>query len=383
MKDFQKNKGNPRPTLRKEKLRIADHFNSLVKSYVGDEAQRKTIMSAFLAKKPKSYAQINYPLYRFNSITLSVLHLISFICAVSIVGYIQSLDIGATAHVLSLVAVLFLVICEFGQHALLNVAFENWHATNNVPNRIGMMCVFFSAVSILSSAYGTYHFATTYDLPTNTIITGMLVVSAVNEILILYTTLEIHKYQKTVFQESVLVNDMHFQNSHSLFFDGMPNVQRMATVLLDDKEAPTLPIGETGTAEIIVQPQQPYRRTRQGVTADSNSTKKVRKTSRNSKDVTSVTKEPVTPVTTPQKPVITKKVARSRKDFSYSDVNRNISIYSKRIETHKDGGTKQQHDNLRFFEWIKNSHDFSRGNYPYVEPMERANHIDNIKNLPS
>jgi len=380
----KKNKSTP---LRKEKLHIANHFNALVKAYVGDEAQRKTIMEAFLQKKPKSYAQINYPLYRFNTLTLGVLHLISFICAVSIVGYLMTLPIGGNVYALSIIAVLFLMVCEFGQHSTLNVAFENWHATNTVPQRIIMACIFFSLISIMSSAYGTYHFAQTYQLPTNAVLVGMIALSGINEILILYTTLEIHKYQKTVFQESVLVNDMHFQNSHSLFFDGMPNVQRMSTVLLDAEETP-LPSGESkqvlpfaGPSIVVEKESTPYARNRP-VTPDSHTAvttaKKVKKAHKFTGNNTSsksrnTAKTPV--ITKDSEGTATKKETTSRgdkKDWSFGDDTRNIRIYQGRVEKHKEGGTPSQKINLAFFSWIRDTHDFERNKtYPYTSPTQR------------
>lgn len=338
---FKKNnKGTP-PPLRKEKLRIADHFNSLVKSYVGDEAQRKTIMQAFLAKKPKSYAQINYKLYRFNTITLSVLHFISFLGAVSVVGYLQTLPIGATAHALSLMAVLFLLICEFGQHSMLNVAFENWHATNTVPIRIAIMCAFFSIVSIASSCFGTYHFAQTYNLQSNTIVMAMLALSGIVEVLILYTTLELHTYQKTVYQESILVNDMHHQNKHSIFFDSMPNVQRLGTYIINDDDDSF--------------PEQAPKQAQRPMIINNGNTE-------------------VKAVTTSKSSIVD--------GWNKTDVNNTISSYKNKIRQRKLRGknpTKDQLTNLHFFEQVKQSHDFRKGNFPKVDPNKRANYFDNLQ----
>jgi|GEM_PF-6053023 len=224
-------KGTPLP---RAKIRISEHYNALVKSYTSEQSDRATIMASWLAKRPKPYGVVYHPMYRFSKLSLGVLHLVSFICAVSVVGFIQSLNLGTQGMILSAIAVLFLAICEFGQHSTLNVACNIYHQSGAVPSRIKFIALLFSLVSIVSSAFGTYHFVQTYEMKGNALLYGIILVSLVNEILIIYNTIDIHKYEKACYDESMMINDLTYENGQSTLFTSTPPPPTLKTTMVGE-----------------------------------------------------------------------------------------------------------------------------------------------------
>ena len=236
-----KGKGTPLP---RAKIKISDHFNALVKSYTSEQADKATIMQAWLAKRPKPYGVVYHPMYRFSKLSLGVLHLVSFVCAISVVGFIMTLDIGLQAYILSAIAVLFLAICEFGQHSTLNVACNIYHQAGEVPGRIKFIALLFSMVSVVSSAFGTYHFAQTYEVGNNSLVYAILLVSFVNEVLIIYNTIDIHKFEKTCYDESIMINDLTYENGQSTLFASGPPPPTFRTTLIGEHDIPTIKIAD-------------------------------------------------------------------------------------------------------------------------------------------
>lgn len=233
--------GTPLP---RAKIKISEHFNALVKSYTSEQADKATIMQAWLAKRPKPYGVVYHPMYRFSKLSLGVLHLVSFICATSVVGFIMTLNIGVQAYLLSAIAVLFLAICEFGQHSTLNVACNIYHQAGEVPGRIKFIALLFSLVSIVSSAFGTYHFVQTYEVGTSSLLYGIFLVSLINEVLIIYNTIDIHKYEKSCYDESIMINDLTYENGQSTLFTSAPPPPTFRTTLIGEEKIPSITIAD-------------------------------------------------------------------------------------------------------------------------------------------
>lgn len=331
----KKNNGRTPTPLPKERLTISKHFNAIVNSYVKDESQRSTVMQAWMAKKPKSYAQINFPLYRFNTIALTVLHLLSFLGAISIVGYLQTLGIGNSFYVFALIAVLFLAIAEFGQHAVLNTAFDIKHATNTIPQLLIALVCFFSILSIVTSTIGAKHFALTYGKAGHFLAIAALFVSIAVEILIWSATWQIHQYQKTVYNESVLINDLYQDNRQNPFFNALPNVKRLKTIIAEEENQSyvlppvskqILPIRSPSISVVPTPANKPYARNFGAPIADKQ-TPIVTKTKQK--------KQIKTPPLSGQKPVKTYLPLKKREKeeatvWSNAEIKNQLNIYTKR-----------------------------------------------------
>lgn len=354
----EKNKGKstPKPPP-KEKIRISSYFSKLVQAYSEDEAKRATIMDAWQQKKPKSYGLLYYPFYRFSTMSLTILHLISFMCAVSIVGYLMTLDIGNTAYILSGLSVLVLILCEFGQHSTLNLGFNLYHQTNSVPQSIIFICLVFSLVSVASSAFGTYNFSQTYG--ESTIVYMLIFISILNEILIMYCTFYIHNYQKNAYNESHLINDLYMGNEANLFFDFLPKIKRMQTHMANVPMMPEM----NQQPQIILQPQNDS-------TGATGAKKMPTKKGTNKKQKTAVK-----PIRTPH--------SDENDTWNKTDVNTFLREYKTRAKKRTDKGKKptiDQQKNLDFFNEILRTHDFRKGNFPKVEPDDRTDYFSNLKN---
>lgn len=312
----------------------------------------------------------------FSTLSLSILHMISFMCAVSIVSYIMTVGIGTTAYIFSVLAILILILCKFGPHSTLNLALNLFHQTNTAPSNIVFICLLFSLVSIISSAFGTYHFSQTYG--ESTIIYMLIFVSLLNELLIVYCTYYIHNYQKNCYNESHLVNDLYMGNESNLFFDFLPKIKRLQTLTTDiPNTAPTLSPPTNQKPKIVVEPE-PYKRTRP--TEDSNNTKQARKTASKQNDKQSK-QERKTGLKQPENLVKTSHVEEKQdvKVWSNAEILNQLNIYRKRIEKQGDKITKANRVGHWFFNSIKD-----KEQHPYITPQERAklykNHLHNFKN---
>lgn len=379
MLDKKKDRGNPAPL--KNHVNFSEHIRSFVSVFSDQQTAKKQIVQAYQNKRDRPASIVELPVYNFSKYTLIGLHFISFLFASSFVFYLQSLSLSyGIIVILSLITILILAFSEYGQHSTLNTFFNIRFISGLVSQRLLILAIVFSLISVSSSSFGISYFFKSRAIESNGLWYMLVFVSVIVEFFIVANTYDIHRFESRAKDEVVMLNDVCYQNGASTIFVDTPPEKMPRTIIsspLSDSQKQPM---------VIVQEQEeqnsPYKRNRRKVTPNSNTAvttpKKVKKAHESTGNSTSTKSHNThkTPVITKDSvEIATKKETTSRgdkKDWSYGDVTRNIRIYQGRVEKHKEGGTPSQKINLAFFINVRDTHDFERNKtYPYTSPTQR------------
>lgn len=341
-----------RPKI-KNNVNFTEHIKSFVGAFTKQQKEKKQIVQAYLNKRDRPLSIVELPLYNFSKLTLSLLHLVSFLFAVSFVYYLQTLALATPIfYALSFISVALLAFSEFGQHSTLNTLFNIKFLSGVYSQRLTAFAFVFSLISVTSSSVGIAHFFSSVGVESNILYYALVSASLLVEFFILANTYDIHRFENTAKNEVNMLNDMYHQNgTASIFIDQKPPLFA-PTNFVDT--TPTIAIADK--AEKIIKPLK----------------SKTHKTGKNL--VSTYVLEPLSPP----------KVGASTdaKVWSNSDIKGFLRLYRDRVGKQKKAGRKITDANkvgLWFFTSIQNRKTYKANSVADRKALYQNAHTTNSK----
>lgn len=253
---FEKpDKGSSTPTppnQTKAMLLATRRIANLTDAYVYSEAARQDVVKAVLAKRPRSYGEINSPMNKYSYLFSYFAHFCSILLALPFIAHFLGVFVGLVgyptppAQLMYFVAAFLLFTFEVGQSKTLNQTFDNYYNDGNYPIEAATVAALFSLFSVVSSGFSAYYFL--QDRP-DFIWVGVGL-SLLMETLIIYCNFFRHRYQYKTRLEAEMLNDFsHNTNSNALF----------ETFKKQPEQAPTIPINYNQNRQLI-QPEKRKKR---------------------------------------------------------------------------------------------------------------------------
>ena len=346
----QKNKGKPIAN----NINFTEHIRSFVNAFSDSQTAKKQIIEAYQKKRDRPVSITELPVYNFSRYSLVFLHLVSLIFACSFVFYLESLGLSKGIFItLSFITIFILIFCEYGQHATLQTFFNIKFISGLFSQRLAILVVIFSIISITSSNFGISHFFVSRNIESIPLWYALIFITILVEFFILLNTFDVHRFEYRAKNEVTMLNDMYYRNGIStIFIDNPPPA-------LPSDSSPTLPTEPN--PQIVA--QSPDKRTQSF--ADADNTKQAYKTAskREKQDRQQVGfKQPINPVKTSH---VAEKQAV--KVWSNAEILNQLNIYQKRIIKQGDKVTEANRVGEWFFNSIKDNKQ-----HPYISPKERA-----------
>jgi len=363
----KKNKGNPIAN----NINFTEHIRSFVNAFSDSQTAKKQIIEAYQKKRDRPVSITELPVYNFSRYSLVFLHLVSLIFACSFVFYLASLGLSKGIFIIiSLITILILIFCEYGQHATLQTFFNIKFINGLISQRLVILAIIFSTISITSSSFGINQFFISRNIESIPLWYALIFITILVELFILLNTYDVHRFEYRAKNEVTMLNDMYYKNGVSTIFidNPPPNLP---------SNSPTLPTATAQKPSIVVQP--PYKRTRTSADADSN--KQARKTASKQTGKQNKQDRQTIGFKQPEKPVKTDHIEEKQdvKVWSNTEILNQLNIYQKRIAKQGDKVTEANRVGEWFFNSIKD-----KEQHPYITPQERAKlyktHLKNLKN---
>lgn len=362
-----KNKGT------KSLLLASRRISNLTNSYIGSESARKEVVKAVLAKRPRSYGEINAPMKKYSYLFSYFAHFCSIVLALPFIAHFLGLFlslIGYTtppATLCYIIASALLFVFEVGQSKTLNQTFDNYYNDGEYPIEAAIVAALFSLFSITSSGYSAYYFLKDQ---TEFIYVGVGL-SLLMESLIIYTNFFRHRYEYNTRLEAEMLNDFNHNTNSNALFETFQKTASNALPISYNQAVSTpakIEIEEGAKSEgfNLVTPTKKELK-KYGVFRQKNSPVRAEKTEEIStkKDLGSNTTK------MPAKRVLTQSQTDDGKKWTESQIQNNIKSYEGKLR--KFGKSFSIIANLTFFKEYKKRFKLENqvGTMPKVEAGDR------------
>ena len=238
------NGGNAPPLPKPDKrLSLSNRILSVTKEYVDDEEIRESMMTAFKKMRPKSYGEVNHPLYKASNRSLIPLHILSFIICMPffcIIFFLSAAAIFPEVTVLHYllpfaISAVLVAMLEYWQHVTLDNFFYNFYQNGKDVNIfLLIVSLLFCSVSVGLGLFGLDIVSMFVNVPELIMRYNMILVAItlLVESMILFATWYVLHYMYCTTKGIQAQNDLY--KGHDYLGLDMKNVNPVTTTLPDN-----------------------------------------------------------------------------------------------------------------------------------------------------